>query len=52
VLRGVLLRDHTTHTDVGADYFERLDMARRERHHVRQLERLGFTVTLAPAEVA
>lgn len=31
----------------GGDYFERLSMARRERHHIRQLEHLGSTVALA-----
>jgi len=47
-----MLRDQQPYTDLGADYFERLDAARLERHHVRRLEQLGYTVTLTPAEVA
>lgn len=44
-----VLRDHTPYTDLGPDYFDRLDQARVERHHVRRLEALGYSVTLAPA---
>lgn len=47
-----MLRDHQPYTDLGADYFDRLDAARLERHHVRRLEQLGDTVTLTPADVA
>jgi transposase len=47
-----MLRDHQPYTDLGADYFDRLDAARLERHHVRRLEQLGYTVTLTPANVA
>jgi N-formylglutamate amidohydrolase len=47
-----MLRDQRPSTDLGADYFERLDTARLERHQVRRLEQLGYTVTLTPAEVA
>ena len=32
----------------GADYFNQLDAGRVERHHVRRLEQLGYTVTLTP----
>jgi transposase len=36
--------------DLGADYHTaRIDTSRRTRSHVRQLEALGFTVTLTPA---
>ena len=35
-----------------ADYFDKLDTARIERHHVRRLEQLGYTVTLTPAHAA
>jgi transposase len=36
--------------DLGAGYYaSRLDTDRRARNHIRQLEALGFTVTLAPA---
>jgi transposase len=51
-LRGIiyhLLRDHVPYADLGPDYFDRLDQACVERHHVRRLEQLGYTVTLSPA---
>ena len=35
-----------------ADSFDKLDTARIERHHVRRLEQLGYTVTLTPAHAA
>lgn len=44
-----LLRDHQPSSDLGADYFDRLDRTRRERRYVHQLERLGYVVTLAPS---
>ena len=43
-----MLRDHVPYADLGADYFDHLDKARVERHHIRRLEQLGYTVTLAP----
>jgi hypothetical protein len=43
-----MLRDHVPYTDLGPDYFDRLDKAHVERHHVRRLEQLGYTVTLSP----
>jgi transposase len=47
-----VLRDQQPYQDLGADYFDRLDTARIERHHVRRLEQLGYTVTLTPSSVA
>ena len=47
-----MLRDHQPYTDLGADYFDRLDIERLQRHHVRRLEQLGYTVTLTPAPAA
>jgi len=44
-----MLRNHTPYTDLGADYFDRVDTARLEQHHVRRLEPLGYTVTLTPS---
>jgi hypothetical protein len=36
--------------ELGAGYYaSRTDTGRKTRNHVRQLEALGFTVTLAPA---
>lgn len=47
-----LLRDKRPYADLGADYFDKLDAARMERHHVRRLEQLGYVVTLTPIQVA
>jgi len=46
-----LLADEETHfTDLGSDYFTKhLNPERRKRNHIRQLEALGYTVTLTPA---
>ena len=46
-----LLADRTArYSDLGADYYaSRIDKDRKTRSHVRQLEALGYTVTLAPA---
>jgi transposase len=36
--------------DLGADWYaSRIDKGKKARNHIRQLEALGFTVTLAPA---
>jgi transposase len=46
-----LLADRATrYRDLGAGYYtSRIDKNRKTRSHVRQLEALGYTVTLAPA---
>jgi transposase len=45
-----IMRDGVTYHELGADYFERRTTARTVRRHVRQLEALGYRVTLeAPA---
>jgi transposase len=46
-----LLADPTVHYhDLGADFSTtRIDAERRKRNHVRQLQALGYTVTLQPA---
>jgi transposase len=44
-----ILRDKRPYTDLGADYFDRLDQARLERHHINRLKQLGYEVTLTPA---
>jgi transposase len=46
-----LLADPTArYHDLGAGYYaSRIDKGRKARNHIRQLEALGFTVTLAPA---
>ena len=45
-----LLADRSaSYTDLGASYYaSRIDKDRKTRNHLRQLEALGFTVTLAP----
>lgn len=40
------------YTDLGADYFEKLDTTRLQQHHIRRLEQLGYQVTLTPKVVA
>ena len=47
-----VLRDRQPYTDLGADYFDRLDAGRVERYHVARLEQLGYEVTLTPQQVA
>jgi transposase len=46
-----LLSDPATRfTDIGSDFYDtRVNPERRKRNHIRQLEALGYTVTLAPA---
>lgn len=46
-----LLSDPDTQfRDLGSDYYEtRIDPERRKRNHLRQLEALGFKVSLEPA---
>jgi transposase len=46
-----LLADRTArYGDLGAGYYtSRIDKQRKARNHIRQLEALGYTVTLAPA---
>ena len=46
-----LLADPTARFhDLGAGYWaDRIDKAKKARNHIRQLEALGFTVTLTPA---
>jgi len=42
----------STRSDLGDEYFDQLDTARVQRHHVRRLEQLGYSVTLTPKEAA
>ncbi len=43
-----ILRTKQPYQDLGERYFEQLEAPRLERHHVRKLEQLGYTVTLTP----
>ena len=44
-----LMRDGVTYDELGADYFHRRDAERATRRHVRQLEALGYHVTIEKA---
>ncbi len=43
-----VLRDRRPYLELGPGYFDTLDAARIERHHVRRLEQLGYAVELRP----
>jgi hypothetical protein len=45
-------RERQPSHDLGADDFDRLETARIERHEVRRVEQLGYSVTLTPTSVA
>jgi transposase len=47
-----MLRDWQPYHELGAEYFDTIDTARIERHHVHRLEQLGYTVTLQPKVAA
>jgi transposase len=47
-----VLKTGRSYQELGVDYFDRLDAARLERHHIRRLEQLGYTVTLTPKHAA
>ena len=44
-----VLRTGQPYTDLGVEYFDRFDASRTERHHIRRLEQLGYSVTLSPS---
>jgi hypothetical protein len=41
-----ILKDKQPYQDLGADYFDKLDIERVRRHHVNRLTALGYDVTL------
>lgn len=41
-----MLKYRVPHHDLGSDYFDRRNLARLRRHHVRRLEKLGYNVVL------
>ena len=47
-----VLRDRVPYHELGPDYLGPREAERRTRQHIRQLEELGYTVTLTPKEVA
>jgi transposase len=44
-----IMRDGRTYHELGADYFDKRHAERAVRRHVRQLEALGFQVTIEKA---
>lgn len=44
-----VMRDGVTYTELGADYFDRTHAERAARRHTRQLEALGYRVTIEKA---
>lgn len=44
-----IMRDGVTYEELGADYFDRRHAERATRRHVRQLESLGYRVTIEKA---
>jgi transposase len=47
-----VLKHRVPYRELGADYFDKLNVTYIKRHHVRRLESLGFKVTLEPLEAA
>ncbi|MDP1805083.1 MAG: IS110 family transposase, partial [Acidimicrobiales bacterium] len=46
----VLSDPETRYTDLGSDFYDtRINLERRKRNHVHQLEAMGYTVTVEPA---
>ena len=43
-----VLKTGRPYAELGADYFERREAERLERHHVRRLNALGYSVALTP----
>ena len=44
-----IMHDRVTYQELGADYFDRRHAERAMRRHVRQLEALGYRVTIDKA---
>lgn len=44
-----VMRDGVTYRELGSDYFQRRNRERTARRHVKQLEALGYVVTVQPA---
>jgi len=47
-----VLRNQTSYRELGADYFDRLNLTHLKRYHLRRLENLGFKVTVEPLKQA
>jgi hypothetical protein len=47
-----ILKDQVPYHELGSDYFNKLNAAYVQRHHVKRLESLGFKVILEPLSQA
>ncbi len=47
-----VLKHRVPYRELGADYFDKLNVTAIKRHHIRRLEGLGFKVTVEPLEAA
>lgn len=47
-----VLKHAVPYRELGADYFDKLNVTYIKRHHIRRLESLGFKVILEPLEAA
>jgi hypothetical protein len=47
-----MIKDQASYRELGADYFNKLNAAYVQRHHVKRLENLGFKVILQPLDQA
>ena len=47
-----LEKDQARYQDLGPDYFDRLKGGQMQRYHVKRLEKMGFKVTIEPADQA
>jgi hypothetical protein len=47
-----LLTHQQPYQDLGADYFHRLEGATAQRYYIKQLQKMGFRVTLEPLDKA
>lgn len=47
-----LLSNKVQYQELGADYFDKLNVTYIKRHHIKRLESLGFTVSIEPLEKA
>jgi hypothetical protein len=45
-----MIAEQKVYEELGGDYFDRLDRLGKEKRLVRQLEQLGFEVSLTPTE--
>lgn len=47
-----VLKNQVPYHELGADYFDKINMTHIKRHHIRRLEDLEFKVILEPLEKA